>query len=252
MNLDKTTSQIVDSSQQKAAKIAGFMFLLAFIVPTLNWTLILSRFSIGTNASATANNILESELLFRLGMTIELLMPVGLIILGWTLYRILKPEGRNLALLALLLKLVEAIISAVIVLVVFIALHLLDGEAYLKVFTPEQLQVPLTLIIKSHMAIFSVPMVFLGLDMMIFSYLFFKSGYIPRILAAFGIFSFALIFIHSLMYLLAPQYAAMAINQIIFWFPSGLFELVVGFWLLFRGLNINHQEIYTSTSNIQI
>lgn len=252
MNLDKTTSQIVDSSQQKAAKIAGFIFLLAFIVPTLNWTFVLSKFNIGTNASATANNILDSELLFRLGMTIELLMPVGLVILGWTLYRILKPENRNLALLALLLKLVEATISAVIVLVSFIALHLLDAETYLKVFTPEQLQVPLTLIIKSHIAIFSIPMVFLGLDMMIFSYLFFKSGYIPQILAAFGIFSFALIFIHSMMYLLAPQYAAMAINQIIFWFPSGLFELIIGFWLLFRGLNISSQNMYASTSNFQI
>jgi len=228
------------------------MFLLAFIVPTLNWTFILSKFNVETSALATVRNVLANEFLFRLGMTIELLMPVGLIILGWTLYRILKPENRNLALLALLLKLVEATISAVIVLVSFIALHLLDAETYLKVFTPEQLQVPLTLIIKSHIAIFSIPMVFLGLDMMIFSYLFFKSRYIPRILAAFGIFSFALIFIHSMMYLLTPEYAAMAINQIIFWFPSCLFELVIGFWLLFARLNISSQNMYASTSNFQI
>ena len=81
-------------------------------------------------------------------------------------------------------------------------------------------------------------MVFLGLDMMVFSYLFFKSKYIPRILAGFGILSFALIFIHALMFILAPKYATMPINQVIFWAPSGLFEIMIGIWLLSKGVKV--------------
>jgi hypothetical protein len=228
----KKTVIIYDSSQHKAAKVAGFMFLFAFIVPTLNWALILSKFNVAENPIATANNIMANEFLFRMGITIELFMSVGLIVLGLALYILLKPVNKNFALLGLLLKLAEATIMAITVLVPFIALQVLNGDSLLPVFTEEQMQFPLGLIFNSHTAIASIPMVFLGLDMMIFSYLFFKSKYIPRVLAYFGILSFAFIFIQSLMFMLAPVYAMMPINQIIFWAPSGLFEIIIGIWLL--------------------
>jgi len=92
-------------------------------------------------------------------------------------------------------------------------------------------------------------MVFLGLDMIVFSYLFFKSKYIPRILAGFGILSFALILIHALMYILVPKCAAMPINQIVFWAPSGLFEMIIGVWLLSRGLNVQQGDNHTKVAS---
>ena len=242
MNSNRMTARIVDTSQRKAARVAGFMFLFSLIVPLLNWTFVLSKLIVAENVIATANNIMANELLFRIGITIELIMSVGLIVLGLALYIILKPVNKNLALLALLLKLVEATIVVAIVLVSFIALQILNGEAYLTAFTLEQLQVPVGLILNSHTAIYSIPMVFLGLDMMVFSYLFFKSKYIPKILAGFGILSFALIFIHALMYIIAPKYAAMLISQIIFYAPSGLFEIIIGIWLLSKGINVQHMD----------
>ena len=130
--------------------------------------------------------------------------------------------------------------AAAIVLISFITLQVAKGGAYISIFTPEQLQTPIGLILNSHTALFSIPMVFLGLDMMLFSYLFFKSNYIPKLLAGFGVISFALIFIHALMFILTPIYATMPINQIIFWAPSGIFEIVIGIWLLSKGLKIQH------------
>ncbi|MBE9509816.1 MAG: DUF4386 domain-containing protein [Bacteroidetes bacterium] len=236
MNSNKLTNRISDTSQCKAARVAGFMFLFAFIVPTLNWAFVLSKFIVAENVIATAKNIMDNELLFRIGITIELIMSLGLIVLAVALYTILKTVNRNLALLALFLKLVEATLMAVTVLIPFIALQVLNGEAFQTVFSLEQLQIPIGLIFNSHTAITSIPMVFLGLDMMVFSYLFFKSKYIPRIIASFGILSFALIFIHSLMYVITPEYAAMPINQIIFYAPSGLFEIIIGIWLLVKGI----------------
>lgn len=220
-------NRLMTPSQRKAARLAGFMFLLAFIVPTLNWAFVLSRFSDADNALNTANNIMANVFIFRMGLTIELFMSVSLLILGWALYRLLKPIHDSLALLALLLKSVEATLMAVTVLIPFIAL---------QAYSSEQLQSPIGLIFNSHSAITSIPMVFLGMDMMLFSYLLLKSGYVPRLLAGFGILSFALIFIHALMYMLAPDYASMPINQIIFWTPSGLFEIIIGSWLLYNYL----------------
>ena len=232
------TNGIANISQKKAVKIAGFMFLLAFIVPTLNWALVLSKLNVADDAIATANNIMANEFVFRMGITIELFMSVSLVILGLALYIILKSINKNLALLALLLKLIEAAIMAVTVLVPFIALQVLSGDSDLTVFTQEQMLLPLGLIFNSHTYITSIAMVFLGLDMMIFSYLFLKSKYIPRILASFGILSFAFVLIQSLLFMLAPEYAMKPINQIIFWAPSGLFEIIIGMWLLFKGINI--------------
>jgi hypothetical protein len=236
MNSNKKINSITDTSQNKIVKIAGFMFLFAFIVPTLNWAFALSKFVVAGNILTTAKNIMVNELLFRFGITIELIMAVGLIVLGLALYLLLKSVNKNLALLALCLKLVEATLAAAIVLISFITLQVLKGDAYVSVFTPEQLQVPVGLLLNAHTALYSIPMVFLGLDMMVFSYLFLKSNYIPRILAGFGILSFVLIFFHALMNILAPEYAMMPINQIIFWAPSGLFEIIIGIWLLFKGV----------------
>jgi hypothetical protein len=242
MNSNIKTARIVDASQHKAAKVAGFMFLIALIGPLLNWTFVLSKFIVAEDVTAAAKNIMANEFLFRMGITIELIMSAGLIVLALALYIILKPVNKNLALLALLWKLVEATIVAAIVLVSFIALQVLNGDAYLTVFTPEQLQAPVGFLLNEHTAIYSIPMVFLGLDMMVFSYLFLKSKYIPGILAGFGILSFALIFIHALMYIFAPKYAAMPINQIIFWAPSGLFEIIIGIWLLSKGLKVQQGD----------
>nr|QNO54294.1 hypothetical protein FGBIHFOD_00034 [Methanosarcinales archaeon ANME-1 ERB7] len=185
MNSTKTTARIADTSQRKAARVAGFMFLFSLIVPLFNWIFVLSKLIVAENVIATANNIMANELLFRIGITIELIMSVGLIVLGLALYIILKPVNKNLALLALLWKLAEAIIVAVIVLVSFIALQILNGGAYLTAFTLEQLQAPVGFLLNEHTVLYSIPMVFLGLGSIVFFYLFFKSKYIPRILAGF-------------------------------------------------------------------
>jgi len=68
------TNRSVETSQHKAAPVAGLMFLLAFIVPTLNWALGLSKLNVAENALATATNIMANELLFRIGITVELFM----------------------------------------------------------------------------------------------------------------------------------------------------------------------------------
>lgn len=217
------------------------MFLFAFIIPALNWALLLSRFNVPGDALATAKNIMANTFLFRLGIGVELLLSIGLVVLGLALYVLLKSIDKHLALLALALKLVEATLMGVTVLLPFIALGFTQADAPSTTLIQEQLQMPLGLLFNAHTAITAVPMVFLGLDMMLFCYLLLKSKYIPRLLAGFGILSFALILVHSLLSILAPEYATLPISQIVFWAPSGLFEIVIGLWLLIKGINL--QEV---------
>ena len=74
------------STQRKVVITAGIMFLFSFIVPTLNWALVLSKFIVQGNVSETAKNIMAGETLFRIGITIELIMSIGLVVLAMTLY----------------------------------------------------------------------------------------------------------------------------------------------------------------------
>ena len=87
MKASKMRIRITDTSQRKAARLAGVTFLLAFIVPTLNWAFVLSGFNVANNALATAQNIMANVFLFRIGITIELFMSIALIVLAWALYR---------------------------------------------------------------------------------------------------------------------------------------------------------------------
>ena len=49
----------IDTSQQKTARIVGFMLLLSLLGPLLNWTFVLSKFIVTENVVATANNIMS-------------------------------------------------------------------------------------------------------------------------------------------------------------------------------------------------
>ena len=120
----------------------------------------------------------------------------------------LKPINRNLALLALCWKLMDAVIGTVNVLAAFMMLQMLNGKAFLTAFKPEQLQDIAGLFFKLRSNGAAIAMLFLGLGFMAFFHLLFKSGYVPRLLAGFGVFSYFLIFVNSLLDILVPRNAA--------------------------------------------
>ena len=70
---------------------------------------------------------------------------------------------------------------------------------------------------------------------MVCSYLWFKSSYIPRALAGFGVVSSAWCVLCAFVFLIFPNFNK-TVND--YWFdsPMGLFELALSFWLLFKGL----------------
>lgn len=224
----KTSTSII--AQHRAARIAGFMFLFILTTILLN-SFILSKLIVTENALATANNIVTSTWLFRLGITNELILSVCAILLAIALYITLKSVNKHLALMALYLKLTEGILSAVIALLNFIGLQVLLGKDQITT-TSEQSRTLVGSFLNLHDTLYAIPMLFLGLNLVLFSYLFFKSRYIPKSLAVFGMVSYALVFGFALVNILLPKLSALVLTV-----PSILFELIIGIWLLFRGIN---------------
>jgi len=108
------------------------------------------------------------------------------IVLVWTLYVVVKPIHGNLALLAVLFRLAENCLAAVATLSPFAALSFVTGADTLRAFDPGQLQALACTVRRGQGMGLGVAFVFLGVGSAIFSFLWFRSRYVPRALAAAG------------------------------------------------------------------
>ncbi|HEX4537405.1 MAG TPA: DUF4386 domain-containing protein [Candidatus Acidoferrum sp.] len=110
----------------------------------------------------------------------------------------------------------------------------LEDAEYSRAFGPDQLPALARLYLRGFDAYY-VGLLFWGLGATVGSYLWFKSNYIPRALAAFGVIASAWCAACTFVYYIFPDLAKV-VNQ--WWFdsPMAVFELALSFWLLFKGL----------------
>lgn len=132
------TTITINKSQRKAAKVAGFAFLITFaIVAIVNFGIV-DPLVVENNATETARNILANEQLFRIGITGNILYCTGLMVLFTALYVILRPINKGLALLGTFWRLVWVIMWLLMTLNLFDALRLISGGTYLGAFEAER------------------------------------------------------------------------------------------------------------------
>jgi Domain of unknown function (DUF4386) len=226
----------VDESQRKAAKVAGFTFLLAMALVVLANYGINFRLIVPGNAVDTARNIMAHETLFRLNIVCNLLYVVNVVILLTALYVILEPVNRNLGLVATFCRLIFALMWSVTAIDTLGALRFLGNAAYLPVFKADQLQTLARLHIASSYDAYYVGLPFWALASTVCSYLWFKSRYVPRALAAFGLISSAWCVICAFAFIVFPHFDTV-VNAYLFDSPMAIFEMALGLWLLFKGLS---------------
>jgi hypothetical protein len=229
------TAGTIDASQRKAARVAGFAFLFAMAIVIVANYGISFRLIVPGNAADTARNIAAHELLFRINIACDLVYVLNVVVLLAALYVILKPVDRILALVAACCRLVLPVMWGVAALNMLGALRLLGDAAYLPVFKAEQLQTLARLHIAAGYDAYYVGLPFWGLASTVCSYLWFKSRYVPRSLAALGVISSAWCVICAFAYLISPDFAN-TVGPSWFDVPMVVFEVAIGVWLLFKGL----------------
>jgi hypothetical protein len=213
------TIDTIDDSQRAAAKIAGFAFL----------------FSIASVIIANYGNIIAHETLFRLNIACNLIYVATEVALLAALYVILKPVDRNLALVAAFCRLVFALLWGLTALNMLSALRALGHAAYLPVFATDQLQTLARLHLAASFDAYYVGLPSWALASTVCSYLWFKSRYIPRALAGFGVIASAWCVLCAFVFIVFPDFDD-TVNA--YWFdsPMTIFEMALGFWLVFKGL----------------
>src|SRR5712691_9714950 len=229
------TTNTIDNSQRTAAKVAGAAGLLTFAFVVFGNYVLLEPLLVPRNAVDTARNILTHQTQFRLSLICFIAYGIGAIVLLTALYVILAPVNRGLALAGALFRLVFAILWLIAPLHSLAALRLLGDAPYLKIFEPERLQALARVQIAGSFDDYYVGLPFFGLAATVCAWLWLKSKYIPKGLAVFGVISSAWCVICAFVFLIFPHF-----NKIVndYWFdsPMALFEMVLSFWLLFKGL----------------
>jgi hypothetical protein len=225
----------IDESQIKAAKVVGLVYLLALVPAIFAEFYVSPQLIVHADVAQTALNIMAHERLFRLGIASNLTVFALDIVLIAALYVVLEKVHRSLALLAAFWGLIETATLVIVTLKDLDVLAILSGADYLKVFGADRLQALARLSIGAHGDVYNVGLVFAGLRSTVFCYLWFKSGFIPRVLAAWGVLASFLMGACAFSFIILPELAKVVPVEI-YGGPIFVFELTMGFWLLLKRL----------------
>ncbi|HUM47770.1 MAG TPA: DUF4386 domain-containing protein [Chitinophagales bacterium] len=236
----KSGNRTAEFPPQRYARIAGILYLVIILAGIFGEALVRGKLIVSGDASATANNILTSQLLWRIGISADLLMHVCDIPVMLILYVLLKPVNKNLALLNLLFNLVQTAVLAANKLNLLMSLFLLGNADYLKAVDSQQLHSLSYLFIKLHDYGFGVGLIFFGFVCMIEGYLIFKSGYFPKPIGIMMQIAGVCYLVNSFSLILAPLFATMLFPVILI--PSFVAELSLCLWLIIKGVNLTKWE----------
>jgi len=225
-------------TQRRAVKVAGVLYLVTLATASFAEFHVRARLIAPHDAAHTAVRIVSAEGLFRLGAVSDLITfatDAGLVV---ALYLVLNPVHRGLALLAAFWRLTECSILATITLNDFVALRFFHGAGYLQAFQPQQLQALAQLFLAVEADGYRIGGVFFGLGSTVFAYLWLKSRYVPRILAAWGIIASLVPVVVPMSYMLFPRLETAwgPLRRARSGGPIVIFEIALGVWLLLRGI----------------
>ena len=223
--------------QRKAAKLAGLLFLAAMATGLFAEIYVHFPSTLIENgdASKTASNIMANERLYRIGIANNLITFAMDVVLIWALYTLLKHVNKNVALLAVFFRLVETTIACVAIIYSYVAMQYISDADHLKAFDPNQLE-DLSIMHYTYALAFNVVAIFLGMGSSLFNYLLFRSAYIPKPLAVWGMFASLLLLLSQVAIIIFPGIERIIIPAC--YGPIAVDEIVLGMWLLFKPLKI--------------
>ncbi len=220
---------------QTYARIAGVLFLISIVAGGFGELYVPTVLIVSGDATATANNVIASDFLFRMGFASYLVEAVCDIALTLILYVLLRPVGRELALLTAFFRLVGTAIFAATELFYFAPAFILGGADYLKTFSPDQLNTLAYVSLRMYVYGGGLFFAFGGVGSILLGYLIFRSGYLPKILGALMALGGLGFVIRSFALALVPASASLGVILLL---PTGLAMLSLTGWLLVRGVDV--------------
>jgi hypothetical protein len=219
----------------KTARLAGALYVAMGVIAPFSIMYVPKKLIVSGDAAATAESILGSEMLFRLGIAGELVSGAIFIFLVMALYRLLSGVIKSQARLMVGMVLVSVAITFVNTLNHIAALILLRGGDYLAVFDQAQREGLAYFFLRMYSQGSFVNELFWGLWLFPFGLLVYKSRFLPRILGILLLVNGVAYVALSLTWLLLPEYGGI-LNR--YAMPALLGEVWIMLWLLIRGVKV--------------
>jgi hypothetical protein len=223
------------TSLSKKARVAGLLYIVSSAVGYLRLLYIPSALIVDGNATATANNIVAHESLFRWGFVSELLGGVLWLFVPLALYRLLKGVDHGLAVLMVILGglmvtplfFVNAVTDAA-------ALLFVTGADFLSVFDKAQRDAFAMMFLNLHLDLDLANSIFWGLWLLPFGLLVYRSRFLPRFLGVWLIIGCFAYLAFSFAHFLLPAYEEKVFTL---GTPFRGGELATMLWLVIMGAN---------------
>jgi Domain of unknown function (DUF4386) len=221
------------NSNRRSAEIVGVLFILAAVSAMIGLKLydpILKGPDYLINGSEHANQVI-------LGALMELILVVSAVGTATTMFPILRKYNETIALWHVCFRFLEAIIITVGVISVLALLTL--SREFVAAGTPEiaSYQTSGILLKAVHDWTFMLgPLFMLGINTLMYSYIFYKSKLVPRFISSLGITGAIVVFIYALLVMFG------VIQQISVWgaimaLPVAANEIILAVWLIVKGFN---------------
>ena len=220
-------------SNKKAAKIVGVLFIIAAVTAVIGLILydpILNGPDYLIKGSEHANQVI-------LGALMELILVATAIGTATTMFPFLRKYNETIALWHVCFRFLEAVIITVGLISVLSLLTL--SREFVAAGAPDtaSFQASGTLLKAIHDWTFSLgPNFMLGINTMMYSYIFYKSKLVPRFIPILGMTGATLVFICALLVMFG------VIQQVSVWggilaLPVAANEMILAVWLIVKGFN---------------
>lgn len=216
---------------KKQARLAGLLYLAMTVFGIFAEFFVRTKMIVPGDAGLTAAHIKAHESLFRMGLVSDVICQVAHLFVVLLLYRMFKPIHSQAALVMLACVLVSVPITFLNLVHQHAVLLLVNNEAYMKVFTPSQLNALALLFAQVHKYGYSIAGVFFGLWLYPLGYLIYNSKQMPRligVLLMIGCFGYLADFLTTFLFV-QGKFVSNALLGV-----AVVAELSICFWLLFK------------------
>lgn len=215
------------------ARTTGLIYLMMGLPAPFVLLYLPSRFVVKGDAAASAAQILDAELVYRMGMLASLIASVGFLLLVQSLYTLLKDVDRQQARMMVMFVLIAVALAFVDMILLAAPLTVLKNPEALSAFTAAQRDALAYEFLRLRTSEMNIAASLWGLWLFPFGVLVWKSGFIPRLIGLLLIVGGIAYLVGSLTFMLFPEYFPLVTR---FTLPLGApGELSIMLWLLIRG-----------------
>lgn len=216
------------NTAKNTSRVLGVAFLLQAVTSLISGLILKKALTVPGNISETMINIANNPLLMKVNILGEMTTAFGIIFLGVILFVTLRKQNENMALVALGFYILEAVLLAASRIAAFSLLRI--SQEYVAAWNTAYLQMIGNLAFESMNFGYTLLMLPFCLGAILFYYLLYKSGVVPRALSLWGLITVFPCLIGTLSSVFGYQVPFFV------YLPYVPFEFVIGVWILVKGI----------------